>query len=127
MNPNEHFKEDNEMADDDLEREIEEDVTELAKHEANLPEGIQKGSGEEEYQHLLKKDPEFAMFLDRFPDIIEAFGELAMSEVLKGKIRENPARFELLKKLFVFFKRNEFLIEYVAKDISEKLKIKSTT
>ena len=114
------------MSDDNLEEEVEKDVTEAERYEAGLPEGIKKGSGENEWEHLYEKDPEFAAFLERFPNIIEAFGELAISEVLKGEIKEYSNHFELLKKLFVFFERNKKLFNDVAKEISEERKKKDT-
>jgi hypothetical protein len=118
------FKENNEMSDDVLEKEVEQDVIEAEQYEAGLPEGIKKGSGEKEWEHLYEKDSEFAAFLERFPNIIEAFGELVISEVLKGEIKKHPKHFELLKKLFVLFERNKALFEDIAGELSEERKKK---
>lgn len=110
------------MSEEDLIHEVEEDIERAAEYEQQLPEGIQKGSGEEEYHHLLEIDQEFAIFLERFPAIVEEFGTLAMSEVLKGKMRQHPDHLRLLENFFIFYKQNHHLIEKIAEDLWEERK-----
>lgn len=110
------------MNEEDLVHEIEKDIEEAENYEQRLPQGIQEGSGEEEYRHLLEIDPEFAEFLERFPAIAEEFGGLAMQEVLKGQMRQHPDHLKLLEKLFIFFEKNRSLIEKVAEDLREERK-----
>lgn len=110
------------MSEEDLIREIEEDVEKAEDYEQRLSLGVQGGSGEEEYRHLSEIDPEFAAFLERFPVIVEEFGTLAMQEVLKGRMRDHPSHLELLEKFFIFYEENRPLIEKVADDLREERK-----
>lgn len=112
------------MSEDDIAHEVKEDVEKAEDYEQQLPEGIRKGSGREEYRHLLEIDPEFAIFLERFPAIAEEFGTLAMQEVLKGKMRQHPDHLKLLEKFFIFYQENRPLIEKVAEDLGKERKKK---
>lgn len=110
----------------DFEKEADQNIEDAAAHESELPEAIRRGIGVEEWNYLYKKDPEFASFLERFPDIVELFGLLAAHEVVKGEIKMHPEHLELLKKLFVFYEQHKGLIERVAQELKssalEKLK-----
>ena len=110
MQENSFQEERKKMSDEDLEKEVYDNVQFAENHEASLPIGIQEGPGSEEWNALYDRDEEFGNFLEGLSETMEElkdFSLIALQEVVKGKIHSHPHHLRLLTELFKFYEHNK--------------------